>query len=72
MNLSPNCNKIHKNIFNKTMKGNFWHKFFRKGYDAHGYGSMQANGNNAKTDAKTTRTRLNRLLDKLFDDILHM
>ena len=44
------------------MKGNFWHKIFRKGYNSQDY---RYNGHNAKTDAKSTRTKLNRFLDKL-------
>lgn len=50
----------------EAMKGNFWHKFFRRGYNAHGGGSAaRYNGKSAKTDANTTRTRLNKLLDKI-------
>ena len=50
------------------MKGNFWHKIFRKGYNAN-YpkgDAARSNGNLAKTDAKTTRSKLKRFLDKLF------
>ena len=50
------------------MKGNFWHKIFRKGYNAdypHG-NAAKCNGRLAKTDAKTTRSKLKRFLDKVF------
>lgn len=50
------------------MKGNFWRKIFRKGYNAnypHG-DAARSNGNLAKTDAKTTRSKLKRFLDKVF------
>ena len=47
------------------MKGTFWHKYFRKGYNAQGMRAARFNGWYAKTDAKTTRTRLNRELDAL-------
>jgi hypothetical protein len=51
-----------------TMKGNFWHKIFRKGYNVdypHG-DAAKYNGNMAKTDAKTTRSKLKRFLDKVY------
>ena len=51
------------------MKGNFWRKIFRKGYNAHGYHSAQYNGKMAKTDGNTSRTRLNRLMDKFASKI---
>ena len=44
------------------MKGNFWHKWFRKGYNTK---DEAYNGKNAKTDAGYTRTRLNRLFNEL-------
>ena len=50
------------------MKGNFWHKLFRKGYNAN-YpkgDAAKANGWMAKTDAKATRSKLKRFLDKIF------
>ena len=50
-----------------SRKGNFWRKYFRKGYNAQGTRSARFNGWCAKTDAKTTRTRLNRELDTLDD-----
>ena len=33
------------------MKGNFWRKIFRKGYNGHGYHSAQLNGTMSKQDA---------------------
>lgn len=51
------------------MKTSIWKRFFRKGYNTHGGGyAAKSNGVAAKTDAKTTRTRLNRELNKLFND----
>ena len=52
------------------MKGNFWHKIFRKGYcaDYPKGDAAKANGWGAKTDAKTTRTKLKRFLDKLSEE----
>ena len=48
------------------MKGNFWRKIFRKGYNSHGGGhAARYNGKMAKTDVKTSRARLKRFLDKL-------
>ena len=50
------------------MKGNFWHKIFRKGYNAN-YpkgDAARSNGWLAKTDARTTRSKLKRFLNKLF------
>lgn len=44
------------------MKGNFWHKFFRKGYDTK---NARYNGHCAKTDANTSRAKLKRSLEKL-------
>ena len=52
------------------MKGNFWRKIFRKGYNAeypHG-NAARSNGNLAKTDAKTTRSKLKRFLGKRFQN----
>ena len=49
------------------MKGNFWHKYFRKGYNAQGTRAAHFNGWCVKADAKTTRTRLNRELDTLIN-----
>lgn len=49
------------------MKGNFWHKLFRSGYAAD-YPTGKAsryNGRSAKTDAQTTRTKLNKFLNKI-------
>ena len=45
------------------MKGNFWHKIFRKGYDSKDY---RYNGNMAKTDAHTSRTKLKNFLKRMF------
>ena len=51
------------------MKTSIWKRFFRKGYNAHGGGyAAKSNGKLAKTDANTSRTRLQRELDKLFND----
>lgn len=50
------------------MKGNFWHKIFRKGYNAN-YpkgDAARSNGWLAKTDAHTTRTKLNNFLRRIF------
>lgn len=48
------------------MKGNFWKKIFRTGYNIHGGGyAARYNGKMAKTDTKTTRARLKRFLDGL-------
>ena len=44
------------------MKGNFWKRIFRKGYDTK---DARFNGHCAKTDANTTRSKMNRFLDKL-------
>lgn len=49
------------------MKGNFWHKIFRKGYNAN-YpkgDAAKSNGKLAKTDVRTTRSKLKRFLNKL-------
>ena len=49
------------------MKGNFWHKIFRKGYNTN-YpkgDAAKSNGKLAKTDARTTRSKLKRFLNKL-------
>ena len=48
------------------MKSNVWRKIFRKGYNVnYPRGSAaKLNGKGAKTDVKSTRTRLNRFLDK--------
>ena len=49
------------------LKGNFWHKIFRKGYNANypkGY-AAKSNGWLAKTDARTSRTKLKQYLNKL-------
>ena len=51
------------------MKTSIWKRFFRCGLNFHGGGhAARYNGHEAKRDAKTTRTRLNRELDKLFQD----
>lgn len=51
------------------MKGNFWKKAFRKGYDAQGGGfAARYNGKMAKTDFKTTRAKLKRFLDNLLKE----
>ena len=47
------------------MKGNFWRKIFRKGYDTKDH---RYNGWMAKTDAKTTRSKLKRFLNKIKDN----
>lgn len=47
------------------MKGNFWRKIFRKGYNAHGYHSAQYNGTMSKQDARSSRARTNRLMDEI-------
>lgn len=47
------------------MKGNFWRKIFRSGYDTK---SARYNGYMAKTDANTSRSKLKRFLRKLQDD----
>lgn len=44
------------------MKGNFWHKWFRRGYDSQ---DSKYDGKCAKTDSEYTRTRFNRLLNEL-------
>lgn len=44
------------------MKGNFWRKIFRKGYDTK---DSRYNGWMAKTDAHTSRTKLKQYLNKL-------
>jgi hypothetical protein len=49
------------------MKGNFWHKIFRNGYNAQ-YPKGDAakyNGKMAKTEASTTRTKLKNFLNNL-------
>ena len=43
------------------MKSNFWHKFFRKGYNTH---DECYNGKEAKREAKSTRTKMKRLMKK--------
>ena len=45
------------------MKGNFWHKIFRKGYNSKDH---RYNGNMAKTDAHTSRTKLKNFLRRMF------
>ncbi|MDE5886446.1 MAG: hypothetical protein K2H46_02540 [Muribaculaceae bacterium] len=50
------------------MKTSIWKRFFRCGWDAHGRYASIHNGWNAKHDAKTTRTKLNRKLDELLKD----
>jgi len=47
------------------MKGNWWHKLFRKGYDSH---DAQYNGHIAKTDAKSTRTKLKNYLKRISEE----
>ena len=47
------------------MKGNFWKRIFRNGYDTK---NARFNGYCAKTDANTSRTKLNRFLDKLSEE----
>ena len=47
------------------MKTSIWKRFFRRGWNTK---SAIDNGWNAKHDAGTTRTRLNRLMDKLMED----
>lgn len=42
-----------------------WKKWFRKGYDSHGYHSPEVNGKLSKSDAEYTRSKLKRMLDKL-------
>lgn len=46
------------------MKGNFWRKIFRKGYDTK---DAVRNGYLAKTDAGTSRSKLKRFLKKMED-----
>ena len=56
-------------IEHKAMKTSIWKRFFRCDLNFHGGGhAARYNGHEAKRDAKTTRTRLNRMLDKLFQD----
>ena len=52
------------------MKGNFWRKIFRKGYNAHGYHSAQYNGTMSKQDARSSRVRINRLMDEISPKIV--
>lgn len=47
------------------MKTSLWKRFFRCGWNSK---SATYNGWNAKHDAKTTRTRLNRLMDKVLPE----
>lgn len=47
------------------MKGNFWRKIFRKGYDTK---DARYNGYYAKTDAKTSRSKLKRFLYKIDEE----
>jgi len=51
-------------------KGNFWHKIFRSGLMAdHPQGdAARYNGREAKRDAGTTRSKLNRILNNIFND----
>ena len=51
------------------MKGNFWRKIFRKGYNGHGYHSAQLNGTMSKQDATASRARMNKLMDKIASKI---
>ena len=46
------------------MKGNFWRKIFHKPYGK----DWRYNGWMAKTDARTSRTKLKRFLDKIFEE----
>lgn len=49
------------------MKTSIWKKFFRKGYNAHGGGYAAIdNGWMARHDASTTRTKMKRMMDKIF------
>ena len=49
------------------MKGGFWKKITRKGYNMSGGGfASHYNGKMAKTDCKTTRAKIKRYLDKIF------
>lgn len=45
----------------KKMKGNFWHKFFRKGWDS---ASDHYNGKGSKHEAKSTRSKMKRFMKK--------
>ena len=47
------------------MKGNFWRKIFRKGYDTK---DARYNGYCAKTDANTSRSKLKRFFHKSDDE----
>jgi hypothetical protein len=50
-------------------KGNFWHKIFRSGYNAN-YPKGDAaryNGKEAKHEANTSRSKLKRFLNKVYD-----
>lgn len=44
------------------MKGNFWRKLFRSGYDTN---SRYYNGKMAKTDGNTSRTKLKKYLNNI-------
>lgn len=49
------------------MKGGFWKKITRKGYNASGGGfAARYNGKSAKTDKRNTRSRIKRLMTKIF------
>ena len=56
-------------IKKSKMKGNFWRKIFRKGYNGHGYHSAQFNGTMSKQDATASRARMNKLMDKIASKI---
>lgn len=50
-------------------KTSIWKRFFRKGFNAQGGGRAAIdNGWMAKHEAKTTRTKMKRMMDKIFRD----
>ena len=49
------------------IKGNFWRKIFRRGYNASGKGSAQYNGVMAKTDSNSSRAKLDRYLKTVLE-----
>lgn len=55
--------------YNMSLKTSIWKKFFRKGFNAQGGGyAARYDGWMAKHEARTTRTKMKRMMDKIFGD----
>lgn len=51
------------------LKGGFWKRWFRCGYNASGYHSAEYNGNMSKRDVKSTRTKFKQKFKELVESI---